>query len=76
MLPLFLLLSVLAFLDGTYAIQGPAIQGRWRPDMRRRLVSTGSNRLQSRQILEGIVTNLPPTDNSTILPLTFASDRQ
>ncbi|KAI0833486.1 acid protease [Trametes gibbosa] len=76
MLPLFLLLSVLAFLDGPYAVPGPDITGRWRPDMRRRLSSIGSNRLKSRHALEGIVTNLPPTNNSTIVSVAFASDRQ
>ncbi|OJT11452.1 Pregnancy-associated glycoprotein 2 [Trametes pubescens] len=74
MLPLFLLLSVLAFLDGA-----SAVSGSWRPDMRRSLRSIGSNSARSRlhsRVLEGIVKDLPPADNSTIVPVVFSSDRQ
>ncbi|KAI0635942.1 acid protease [Trametes polyzona] len=43
--------------------------------MRRRSSSVGG-RLQSRQVLEGIVTNMAPATNSTVVPVSFASDRQ
>ncbi|KAI0367775.1 acid protease [Pilatotrama ljubarskyi] len=77
-LPLFLFLSVLAFLDGSYAVaETPAISGRWRPDMRKRLQSIGSSAgLQPRQFLEGIVTGMAPMSNSSIVPVALASDRQ
>lgn len=74
MLPLFLLLSVLAFLDGA-----SADSGSWRPDMRRSLKSIGSTSARSglhARVLEGIVTDLPPANNSTIVPVVFSSDRQ
>ncbi|KAH9903035.1 acid protease [Cubamyces lactineus] len=78
MLPLFLVLSILAFLDGVYSISvRPAAHGRWRPDLRRRVSNGGrSSGLQSRQILEGIVVGVAPANNSTIIPVSFASDRE
>ncbi|KAI8980194.1 acid protease [Trametes punicea] len=77
-LPLFLVLSVLAFLDGPYAISTSPVHGRWRPDLRRRGLNIGSApRLRPRHpILEGIVTGVAPANNSTIVPVTLASDRE
>lgn len=78
MLPLFLALSILALLDGAYSVSvHPAAHGRWRPDLRRRVSNGGrSFGLQSRQILEGIVVGVAPANNSTIIPVSFASDRE
>ncbi|KAI0661740.1 acid protease [Cubamyces menziesii] len=78
MLPLFLALSILALLDGAYSVSvHPAAHGRWRPDLRRRIPNGGrSSGLQSRQILEGIVVGVAPANNSTIIPVSFASDRE
>ncbi|EIW57558.1 acid protease [Trametes versicolor FP-101664 SS1] len=47
--------------------------------MRRSLKSIGSTSARSglhARVLEGIVTDLPPANNSTIVPVVFSSDRQ
>ncbi|KAL7279207.1 hypothetical protein ACG7TL_007047 [Trametes sanguinea] len=83
MLPLLLVVSILAFLDGSYALSAsaPSLTGRWRPDLRRSASRTaGSSRreLHARHqpVLEGIVTGVAPANNSTIVPVVFASDRE
>ncbi|KAI0787656.1 acid protease [Fomes fomentarius] len=74
MLPLFLILSVLAFFDGCYAI-APA--PRWRPDLRKKSPGLERNsRLRVRDVADGNATDVPPLSNSTIVPIAFASDKQ
>ncbi|KAI0719301.1 acid protease [Cerioporus squamosus] len=74
MLPLFLVLSVLAFFDGAHASYSAP---RWRPDLRRNGLMTGKGTaLRRRQVLKGIATGAPVTTNSTIVPVVLASDKQ
>ena len=80
MLPVFLVLSILAFFDGACAVP------RWRPDLRRNAVNVSP--LHRRRVLEGnatdapvttnssIATDAPVTTNSTIVPVVLASDKQ
>ena len=79
MLPVFLVLSILAFFDGACAVP------RWRPDLRRNAVNVSP--LHRRRVLEGIATDAPTTNssiatdapvttNSTIVPVVLASDKQ
>ncbi|KAI0749774.1 acid protease [Daedaleopsis nitida] len=78
MLPL-VLLSILAFLDGTYA---SASVPRWRPDLRKKDGKIGRrNGLLARDSTglnaSGITFDLPPAQaNSTIVPVALASDKQ
>lgn len=74
MLPLFLVLSILAFLDGSsYAVASEA--PRWRPDLRTRGSGINvNNDLHARNTLEGVAANAP-MDNSTIVPVALSSDK-
>ena len=75
MLPLFLVLSILAFLDGSSCAVASAAP-RWRPDLRTRGPGiTVNNRLHVRNTLEGIATTTPIVDNSTIVPVALSSDK-
>ncbi|EJF64945.1 acid protease [Dichomitus squalens LYAD-421 SS1] len=71
MLPLFLVLSILSFLDASCYASTHALP-RWRPDLRRR--GAGKSGIHARNTLEGIATNTP-TQNSTIVPIAFSSDK-
>ncbi|RPD60100.1 acid protease [Lentinus tigrinus ALCF2SS1-7] len=74
MLPLFLVLSILAFFDRAYATHSVP---RWRPDLRKDAAIAGQGSTSHRRrVLEGIATGAPVTNNSTIVPVTLASDKQ
>ncbi|KAM5535927.1 hypothetical protein V8D89_010367 [Ganoderma adspersum] len=75
MLPLFLVLSILAFFDGSsYAAASAA--PRWRPDLRARGSGINvNNSLHARNTLEGIAATTPIIDNSTIVPVALSSDK-
>ena len=75
MLPLFIVLSILAFFDGSsYAATTAA--PRWRPDLRARGSGINVNTsLHARNTLEGIAATTPIVDNSTIVPVALSSDK-
>ena len=74
MLPVFLVLSLLAFLDGSLASFSLP---KWRPDLRIKGLHLGEDSpLRTREVLEGITTDAPSVTNSTIIPVALSSDRQ
>lgn len=73
MLPLFLVLSILAFLDGSSYAAAASAAPRWRPDLRGSGLNVDSS-LQARNRLEGVAANTP-MDNSTLVPVTLSSDK-
>ncbi|PIL35571.1 hypothetical protein GSI_02299 [Ganoderma sinense ZZ0214-1] len=75
MLPLFLVLSILAFLDRSSCAATSAAP-RWRPDLRTRGLGTNvNNGLHARSALESVATTTSIVDNSTIVPVALSSDK-